>query len=155
MLRSCLHHNLAQRGTTGEEYEVEAVGEQSLIYLTIAQHDGDVLRVEDLLNHLLEHLRYGRDVGRGLQHGSASCGYCTYERIQQQLHGIVPRCHDERVAQWLTHDIASRGEHLDRSGLALAAAPLGDIADMIGNLTLHDAQLGEICLFVRLVKIGP
>lgn len=153
--RGGLHHDLAQRGTAGEEDEVEAVGEQGLVDVAVAQHDGDVLRVEGVFDHLTQHARYGGHVGRGFQYGGAPGRDGAHEGVEQQLHGVVPRGHDERVAQWLAHDVAARGKHLEGRTLAAALAPAAEVAQVVGNLATHDAELGEVGLFVRLVEVGP
>lgn len=95
-----------------------------------------------------------RRVGRGLQYGRAAGRNGRYERVEQQLHGIVPRRDDKRYAQRLDHDAAARGEHLQRRAPALRTRPAAQMPQMISDLVSDDAQLGHVRLLAGLVKIG-
>lgn len=54
MLGGGLHHHLAQGGAAGEEDEVEALGKECLVDLTVTLHHGNVLGREGAGNHLLD-----------------------------------------------------------------------------------------------------
>ena len=155
ILRRRTHHDTPQRRAPREEYHVVTLPEQASVHLAVTLNHGYVAFVEGLRDHALDGQRHVRHIGRRFQQGRTSRRDGADKRVQQQLNGIVPRRHDKRTPQRLAHDTAARGKHLQRRGAPLPPHPPFEVAQMVADLTRHDAQFGQYGLLLRLVQVLP
>ena len=149
------HDDPPQLGAAREEDEVPAPVQQQRIDVAVALDDGDVALVVDFADHRAERRRDVRRVGRGFQYGGAARRDGSDERVEQQLHGIVPRRDDERRAERLGEDAARRGKEFERRGPPLGAHPAAEVAEVVPHLAPHDAQLGEAGLLGGFAQVLP
>lgn len=149
------HDGASERRTAGEEYDVVAAVEQSGVHVAIALDCCDILLVERVGNHLLDDGRDVRLVGRRFEYGGTACRNRTDERIEQQLHGIVPRSDDERGAERLADYAAARRKHFQRRAAAFGCRPARDVFQMIVDFAENNADFGQVRLLVGFVQIAP
>ena len=155
ILRCGTHYKLAERGATRKEDNIVTLLQQRGIHIAITLHNSHILLVEGLGNHLLDGLRHVGYIRRGFQQSRTTSRDSTHQRVEQQLHGIIPRRNDKRLSQRLAYDARTRGHHLQRCRATLGLHPTLQVAQMILHLALNDAQLGEDRLLHRLVQIFP
>ena len=155
ILRRSTHHELTERGATRKEDNIVTLLQQRGIHITITLHDSHILLVEGLGNHLLDGLRHVRHIGRGLQQRRTTRRNGTHQRVEQQLHGVVPRRDDKRLSQRLAHNTRTRWHHFQWCRATLGLHPLFQVAQMILHLALDNAQLGEYRLLHRFMQVLP
>ena len=149
------HHDPSQRGASREEDHVPAHAEQQGVDLAAALRDGDILLVEDLGDHPLEDLGDVRGVGRGFQQGGAARRDGSDQRVEQQLHGVVPRCDDKRLPERLGENAAFRRQEFQRRRTAFGTHPFAEVAQVAADFAPDDADFGEVSLLGGFVQVRP
>ena len=150
-----LHGDAAQGRTARQEDQVIAVLEQFPVHDAVALDQGHIILREGICDHPLQGCGNMRHVGRGFQDGGAARRNGTDQRVQQQLHGIVPGAHDKGAAQRLADDVAAGRHAGQRCALSLSPGPHGRLADGLPDLAVHEADLRHVRFLIALVKIGP
>ena len=138
-----------------EEDHVPAHAEQQGVDLAAALRDGDILLVEDLGDHPLEDLGDVRGVGRGFQQGGAARRDGSDQRVEQQLHGVVPRCDDKRLPERLGENAAFRRQEFQRRRTAFGTHPFAEVAQVAADFAPDDADFGEVSLLGGFVQVRP
>ena len=90
---------------SGVEDKVPTCLEKDFVDFPVALDHGDIFLGESIFHESLKGGGYGRDIGRWFQDGGASCSDGTHERIEQQLHRIVPGRYYQAAPQRLAYDV--------------------------------------------------
>ena len=149
------HDDSSQRRASREEDHVPAQVEQPGVHIPVALHDGDVLFVENFGDEPFDRLCDVGRIRRRFQQGGAAGRNGADQWVQQQLHGVVPRCDDERLPEGLTDDPAFRRQEFERRGARFGAHPFAEMAQVVADFTPDDADFGKIGLFGGFTQVCP
>ena len=149
------HHFATQSRTAGKENQIETFGQQSLVHLAMPLNNSNISIVEIFAYHLVQHLRHIRHVRRRFQNSRTTRGNGSHQRVQQQLHRIVPRRHNQGTSQRHGLDKTTRGKHFQRRGHNLLSRPTAQVFQMLSDFGINNTDFGKIGFLIGFVQILP
>ena len=149
------HHRLSERRSARKKNRIETLFQHLFDDLGPSLQKRHVTGRKNLADQSFQQRLGMRNQRRGLQHGAVAGRQGADQRIQQQLHRVVPRRDDQHHAQRLGHDAASGRQERQRRRHASPGRPALQAAKMAGDLLQYDSDLGQVTFRRRLMQIQP
>ena len=149
-----LHHHFAHRRGAGEEDHIELLRQQGLILCPSPFHHGNVFRVVQVADQLMQQGRGGRRIGRGLQHGTVASRNGRKQGINAEQEGIIPGGHNEGQPIGIPINAALGGEMHQGCRHTLGTLPLGQMLPHGLQLLLHQEDFRFVGFEGTLVQVG-
>ena len=153
MARSLFHHQAAHRLAAGKENIIKLLFQQRGVFIASALNDGHIFGRKGIPQQLCNGMADVGRVGAGLNHRRIARSQCIHQRADGQQQRIVPRAHNQHIAVGLGQHARCSNPLRQRRGHSPCAGKAPHMAQHIGQLLKHHANLAHIALKAALAQI--